>query len=106
MHEEEENPENYHRGYGKMIVIDHGYGYQTVYAHLDGYNVKKKQKVKRGEVICYLGNTGKSTGPHLHYEVRKSNRKVNPINYYFNDLTADEYDSMVAFAANTGQTMD
>ena len=94
------------RGYGKKIVIDHGYGYQTIYAHLNGYNVKKRQKVKRGEVIGFLGNTGKSTGPHLHYEVRKNNKTLDPINYYFNDLTADEYDSMVAYAANTGQTMD
>lgn len=94
------------RGYGKKIVIDHGYGYQTIYAHLNAYNVKRRQKVKRGEVIGFLGNTGKSTGPHLHYEVRKNNKTLDPINYYFNDLTADEYDSMVAYAANTGQTMD
>ncbi|WP_372754102.1 M23 family metallopeptidase [Labilibaculum sp.] len=94
------------RGYGKKVVIDHGYGYKTVYAHLNGYNVKKGQKVRRGEVIAFLGNTGSSTGPHIHYEVRKNNRTVDPINYYFNDLTADEYDSMVAYAANTGQTMD
>jgi hypothetical protein len=94
------------RGYGKKIVIDHGYGYTTVYAHLNGYNVKRRQKVKRGEIIGYLGNTGVSTGPHLHYEVRKNNRPLNPINYYFNDLTAEEYDSMVAYAENTGQTLD
>lgn len=90
----------------KKIVIDHGYGYRTVYAHLSAYNVKKRQKVKRGEVIGFLGNTGKSTGPHLHYEVRKNNRTLDPVNYYFNDLTAEEYDQMVAYAANTGQTMD
>lgn len=94
------------RGYGKKVVIDHGYGYKTIYAHLSGYNVKKGQKVRRGEVVAFLGNTGSSTGPHIHYEIRKNNKTVNPINYYFNDLTADEYDSMVAFAANTGQTMD
>jgi murein DD-endopeptidase MepM/ murein hydrolase activator NlpD len=94
------------RGYGKTVVLDHGYGYTTLYAHLNNYNVKRGQKVKRGEVIAFLGNTGKSTGPHLHYEIRKSGKHVNPINYYFNDLSADEYDRMVAFAANTGQTMD
>lgn len=94
------------RGYGKTVLLDHGYGYKTRYAHLNGYNVKKGQKVKRGEVIAFLGNTGNSTGPHLHYEIRKSGRTLNPINYYFNDLSADEYDRMVAFAANTGQTMD
>ncbi|RUT73267.1 M23 family metallopeptidase [Ancylomarina longa] len=94
------------RGYGKKIEIDHGYGYKTVYAHLSVYNVKKGQRVKRGEVIGFSGNTGKSTGPHLHYEVRKNNKPVDPVNYYFNDLTADEYDRMVAISANTGQTMD
>ncbi|MRT91776.1 M23 family metallopeptidase [Ancylomarina sp. 16SWW S1-10-2] len=94
------------RGYGKTVILDHGFGYTTLYAHLNGYNVKRGQKVKRGEVIAFLGNTGQSTGPHVHYEVRKSGRHVDPINYYFNDLSADEYDRMVAFAANTGQTMD
>ncbi|MDQ1769591.1 peptidoglycan DD-metalloendopeptidase family protein [Labilibaculum sp. A4] len=97
---------NTERGYGKKIVIDHGFGYKTVYAHLNGYNVKAGQKVRRGEVIAFLGNTGSSTGPHIHYEVRKNNKTIDPINYFFNDLTADEYDSMVAYAANTGQTMD
>jgi len=94
------------RGYGKRIIVDHGYGYKTVYAHLNGYNVKRGQKVKRGEIIGYLGNTGISTGPHLHYEVQKNNRPVNPINYYFNDLTAEAYDNLVEVAANTGQSMD
>lgn len=94
------------RGHGKRIVIDHGYGYKSIYAHLNGYNVKRGKKVKRGEVIGYLGNTGLSTGPHLHYEIRKNNRPINPINYYFNDLTADAYDKLVEAAANTGQSMD
>jgi len=94
------------RGYGKRIIVDHGYGYKTVYAHLNGYNVKRGQKVKRGEIIGYLGNSGISTGPHLHYEVQKNNRPVNPINYYFNDLTAEAYDNLVEVAANTGQSMD
>ncbi len=94
------------RGYGKKIVIDHGYGYTTIYAHLHSYNVKRGQKVKRGEVIGTLGNTGISTGPHLHYEVRKNNRTVNPVNYYFNDLTAEEYEQVVAYAENNGQAMD
>lgn len=94
------------RGYGKKIVIDHGFGYKTVYAHLDSYRVRRGQKVKRGEIIGELGNTGISTGPHLHYEVRKNGKSLNPINYYFNDLSAEEYDSMVAYAENTGQAMD
>lgn len=95
-----------HQGYGKCIQIDHGFNYKTLYAHLSGYNVKKGQKVKRGDIIGYMGNTGMSTGPHVHYEVRKNGIAVDPINYYFNDLTADEYDKLVADANNNGQTMD
>lgn len=95
------------RGYGKCIIIDHGFSYKTLYGHLDSYNVKKGQTVKRGDVIAYLGNTGGlSTGPHLHYEVRKNNIPMNPINYYFNDLNPEEYDAMVEAANNTGQSMD
>ena len=92
--------------YGKCILIDHGFNYQTQYAHLDSYNVKKGQKVKRGDIIGYMGNTGQSTGPHVHYEVLKNGVAVNPINYYFNDLSADEYDQLVAEANNNGQSMD
>lgn len=93
-------------GHGKKIVIDHGFGYKTIYSHLNGYNVRKGQKVKRGDVIGYLGNTGISTGPHLHYEVHKNNKAKDPVNFYFNDLTAEAYDLIVEAAANTGQTMD
>lgn len=95
-----------HNGYGKCIEIDHGFNYKTLYAHLSMYNVRQGQNVKRGDVIGYMGNTGQSTGPHIHYEVRKNNMPVDPINYYFNDLTADEYDNLVQSANNTGQTMD
>lgn len=93
-------------GYGRTIVLDHGYGYTTVYAHLNDYNVKEGQKVKRGEVVAFLGNSGKSTGPHLHYEIRKAGQTLDPVNYYFNDLSAEEYERMVAYANNTGQSMD
>lgn len=95
-----------HNGYGKCVEINHGFNYKTLYAHMSAYNVRPGQKVKRGDVIGYMGNTGMSSGPHVHYEVRRNNIPVDPINYYFNDLTADEYDQMVAEAANTGQTMD
>ena len=95
-----------HKGYGKCIEIDHGFKYKTVYAHLDKYNVRVGQKVKRGDIIGYMGNTGRSTGPHIHYEVKKNNVPVDPINYYFNDLTAEEYDKLVLEANNNGQTMD
>ena len=81
-------------GYGKFIVIDHGYGYKTQYAHLSKLAVNNGQNVKRGELIGYVGNTGKSTSPHLHYEVRVNNKKVNPIDYFYNDLTIEEYDQM------------
>lgn len=95
------------RGYGKCVIVDHGFSYKTLYGHLDSYNVKVGQKVKRGDVIAYLGNTGGlSTGPHLHYEVRKNNIPMNPINYYFNDLNPEEYEALVETANNTGQSMD
>ena len=95
-----------HQGDGKCVLIDHGFNYQTLYAHLSAYNVKSGQKVKRGDIIGYMGNTGMSTGPHIHYEVKKIGIPVDPINYYFNDLTADEYDKLVTEANNNGQTMD
>jgi len=92
--------------YGNAIVIDHGFGYTTRYAHLSAFNVQKGEKVKRGEVIGKAGNTGKSTGPHVHYEVRKGGRALNPVNLYFNDLTADEYAQLVNISDNAGQAFD
>ncbi len=81
-------------GYGKNIIIDHGYGYKTQYAHLNRLAVRLGQTVKRGELIGYVGSTGKSTSPHLHYEVRINDKKVNPIDYFYNDLTIEEYAEM------------
>ena len=81
-------------GYGKNIIIDHGYGYKTQYAHLNRLAVQLGQAVKRGELIGYVGSTGKSTSPHLHYEVRINDKKVNPIDYFYNDLTIEEYEEM------------
>lgn len=92
--------------YGKCIVIDHGFGYTTRYAHLNKISVKVGQQVKRGETIGEVGSTGKSTGPHLHYEVHVKGQVVNPVNYYFMDLTADEYDRMVEMAVNHGKVYD
>ncbi len=101
-----EEIESSRRGYGNKIVLDHGFGYKTLYAHLDKFNVRKGQKVKRGDVIGYVGNTGLSTAPHLHYEVFHSSKNVNPINYFFNDLTAEEYDRMIEISLKSGQTFD
>jgi murein DD-endopeptidase MepM/ murein hydrolase activator NlpD len=93
-------------GYGNHIIISHGYGYTTVYAHLSGFKVKKGQKVVRGELIGYVGNTGKSTGPHLHYEVRKNNHPLNPAFFYFNDLSDADYARMLQKASETTKSFD
>jgi murein DD-endopeptidase MepM/ murein hydrolase activator NlpD len=94
------------RGYGNHVVIDHGYGYKTLYAHMIKFNVRRGQEVKRGQVIGYVGNTGTSVAPHLHYEVIKDEAKVNPINFYFNDLTAEQYEQMIEFASQPTQSFD
>lgn len=93
-------------GLGMHIKIDHGYGYETVYAHLSKFNVKRGQKVKRGEIIGYVGNTGGSTAPHLHYEVHKDGRKVNPAYYLFKDLTPQEFEKVIEISSNIGQSLD
>ena len=93
-------------GYGWTVELDHGYGYRTRYAHLHSFTVKKGQQVVRGEQIALSGNSGKSTGPHLHYEVVVNGKKVNPINYYFMDLDADGYDEMLRMAENHGKVFD
>ncbi|MCE5348089.1 MAG: M23 family metallopeptidase [Bacteroidales bacterium] len=94
------------RGYGNYIVIDHGFGYSTVYAHLDRANVRKGQKVQRGDIIGFVGNTGTSVANHLHYEVKLNGENVDPVNYYFNDLTATDYERIIEIASKTGQSFD
>jgi murein DD-endopeptidase MepM/ murein hydrolase activator NlpD len=94
------------QGYGNCIMIDHGFGYETLYGHLSSFKTRVGQKVTRGEVIGFVGNTGKSTGPHLHYEVIVRGRRDNPSKYYFMDLTPEEYDQMIQIAENHGQVMD
>jgi murein DD-endopeptidase MepM/ murein hydrolase activator NlpD len=101
-----ERIESSQRGYGNSILIDHGFGIKTLYGHLSAFNVKLGQKVKRGDVIGFVGSTGLSTAPHLHYEVERNGEKVNPINYFFNDLTADEYDRMIDLSMRPGQSFD
>ena len=94
------------QGYGKCVIIDHGFGYETLYGHMNKFNVRVGQKVVRGEVIGEVGNTGKSTGPHLHYEVIVRGKYDNPAKYYYMDLTPEEYDLMLQIAENHGQVMD
>lgn len=93
-------------GFGKHVVINHGYGYETLYAHMSKVAVKKGQKVKRGQVIGYVGNTGLSAGPHCHYEVHFNGKKVNPINYYYNDLTPEQYAELRKLAFIENQSLD
>ncbi len=93
-------------GYGNHIIIDHGYGYQTLYAHMSKVDVLRGQKVKRGDIIGYVGSSGRSTAPHLHYEVIKDGRKINPVNYYFNDLSPEEYEMMLEFSSHSNQSFD
>ena len=92
----------YEQGYGNIIYVDHGHGYTTRYAHLSKFKVKKGMKVTRGTEIGLVGNTGKSTGPHLHYEVHLNGKVMNPMHYYFLDLTPDEYEAMTQIADNNG----
>ncbi len=94
------------RAYGNSVLIDHGFGYETFYAHCEDILVKKGQKVKRGQVIATVGNTGKSTAPHLHYEVKKSGKAINPINFFFNDITPEEYDLILERSERPSQTLD
>ncbi len=92
-------------GYGYYIEIDHSFGFGTLYAHLNEIAVKKGQKVKRGELIGYVGNTGKSTAPHLHYEVHKDGKKINPVNYFGQDLNAAEYEEILRLASIENQAL-
>ena len=94
------------QGYGNCVILSHGYNYKTLYAHLSKSLVRRYQKVHRGDVIALVGNTGKSTGPHLHYEVRYNDKPVDPRNFYFQDLSPEEYDMMVQLSNNFGQMMD
>lgn len=92
--------------FGNVVEIDHGFGYLTLYAHLSGFNVKQGQKVKRGDIIGYVGSTGLSSGYHLHYEVHKNGKPINPISYFFNDLSPEKYVQMHMIADSIQQSMD
>ncbi len=92
-------------GYGLMVEIDHGYGYTTLYAHMSSLEVRRGQEVKRGEIIGKVGNTGTSTAPHLHYEVHRNNRSVNPVHYFYNDLTPEEFEIIIERASRVNQSL-
>ncbi len=94
------------RGLGKNIVIDHGFGYTSIYAHLSNFNVRVGQKVQRGDIIGYVGSTGTSIANHLHYEIKLNGVNVDPVNYYFEDLSPYEYNRMIEIASKTGQSFD
>lgn len=93
-------------GFGNHIVIRHGYGYETLYAHLSKYRARKGQRVKRGDIVGYVGSTGRSEGPHLHYEVHKDNRAVNPLNFYYGNISAVEYVAISKLANQENQSLD
>ena len=98
--------DNRSSGYGKHIRIDHGFGYVSLYAHLSKYKVRRGQKVKRGDIIGYVGNSGRSVGPHLHYEILKDNKKINPLNFYYGNLSAQEYEALLTQSNQENQSMD
>ncbi len=98
--------DNNSSGYGKHIRIEHGYGYMSLYAHLSKYNVKKGQKVKRGDLIGFVGSTGRSEAPHLHYEVWKDKDRINPINFYYGSLSPKEFENMLKYANQENQSLD
>ncbi len=94
------------RGYGNNIIINHGFGYETLYGHMSKFNVRQGQRVKRGDVIGFVGSTGSSTGPHVHYEVWKNETKIDPINYFFDDLSAADYEKVRTIASQQNQSFD
>lgn len=101
-----ERADNTAQGYGNHVVLNHGYGYQTLYGHMSKIATSAGKKVKRGELIGYVGSTGLSTAPHVHYEVIKNGEKVNPINFYYNDLSPEEYQIMLELSSKSTQSFD
>ncbi|HEY2721800.1 MAG TPA: M23 family metallopeptidase [Chitinophagaceae bacterium] len=93
-------------GYGNHVVINHGYGYETLYGHMSRIKVRAGQSVTRGEVIGWVGSTGKSTGPHCHYEVHKNGQKIDPVYFFYNDLSPEQYDLLLKKAASSNQSFD
>jgi murein DD-endopeptidase MepM/ murein hydrolase activator NlpD len=98
--------DNLAQGYGNHVVINHGFGYQTLYGHMSKIVARAGQKITRGQLIGYVGSTGLSTAPHIHYEVIKNGEKVNPVNYYYNDLSPEQYQLMVELSKKSSQSFD
>jgi murein DD-endopeptidase MepM/ murein hydrolase activator NlpD len=101
-----ERADDMSQGYGNHVVINHGYGYETLYGHMIKFVVHVGQQVKRGQLIGYVGSTGLSTAPHVHYEVHKNGVIVNPINFYYNDLTPEQYQKLIELSAQSSQSFD
>lgn len=97
---------NQGNGYGNHVVVNHGYGYETLYGHMFKVIVRNGTRVKRGEILGYVGSTGKSTGPHLHYEVHKNGRPLDPVYFFYNDLTPEQFDRILKVAAASNQSLD
>ncbi len=97
---------NTHNGYGNHVIINHGYGYETLYGHMLRVKARVGQLVKRGEVIGYVGSTGKSTGPHCHYEVHKNGQRLDPVYFFYNDLTPEQFDRLLKQVAASNQSLD
>jgi murein DD-endopeptidase MepM/ murein hydrolase activator NlpD len=97
---------NLGNGYGNHVIINHGYGYETLYGHMFKIKVKNGARVKRGEIIGWVGSTGKSTGPHCHYEVHKNGRHLDPVYFFYNDLTPEQFDRLLKLAASGNQSFD
>jgi hypothetical protein len=93
-------------GYGNYVVINHGYGYETLYGHMYRVKVKAGERLRRGDVIGYVGSTGKSTGPHCHYEVHKNGQRIDPVYFFYNDLTPEQFDHIIKLAAAANQSFD
>ena len=97
---------NLGNGYGNHVIINHGYGYQTLYGHMVRIKVSRGSRVKRGEIIGWVGSTGKSTGPHCHYEVHKNGQRIDPVYFFYNDLTPEQFDRLLKLAASGNQSFD
>jgi murein DD-endopeptidase MepM/ murein hydrolase activator NlpD len=101
-----ERADNSMSGFGNLIIINHGFGYKTYYAHMSSYKARAGQRVKRGDIIGLIGSTGRSEGPHLHYEVHKDGQPINPINFYYGSISAEEFKAISELANQENQSLD